>query len=436
MKEFIPSGEQGGSLFHFFLIRYRLSAMVGNFLEHYDNALFGLLAPFIAPLFFKGTDPVTALVLTYCILPLGLITRPFGSIFFGWIGDRIGRKYALFYSLSGTALVTMSMGLLPTYQEIGSHAPLFLAFGKMLQSFFVAGESSGGAIFILEHTPQKKRSFVSSCYDASSIGGILFASALITLFSTLGWLDQYWRLLFFAGGVTALFGLLLRWKTEDGPEFLHEKKTLPERIWPLLKEQKRTLLAIILVSGFSYTLYSLAFTLMTGYIPLITSATRTEIAKTNTLLLIIDFLLLPCFGYLASKFGKRRIMIAAAITSALTAIPLFSLLDQAQAGVIIAVRIIIVLCGVAFSAPYHAWALEQLPPRHRYRILSLGNALGSQLIGMPASAICLWLYQLLGWSWSPGLYLLITGSAASLALVSFSKSKVLQKTGTALIIEK
>ena len=77
----------------------------------------------------------------------------------------------------------------------------------------------------------------------------------------------------------------------------------------------------------------------------------------------------------------------------------------------------IILSGVAFAAPYHAWALEQVPPRHRYLIISLGAALGSQLIGMPTSAICLWLYQISGWSFAPGLYLMAAGIGASFVLV-------------------
>lgn len=402
-------------------LRNRAAGVIGNLLEHYDNALFGLLAPFLAPLFFEEQDPLTALILTYGMLPLGFVTRPLGSLFFGWMGDRYGRKEALFCSLLGMAVVTIGMGCLPVYQEIGFWAPLLLALGRMLQNFFVAGESTGGAIFVLEHTPVAKRGFISSCYGSSWVAGILLASGLITWMSAHGSMDQGWRLLFWAGGITAIFGVFLRWKTTDGAEFTEAPKVRDLSIWQTVQEYRLPFLSIILASGFSYTTYSLAFTLMNGYIPLITSLSHTKVMEVNTLLLVVDLFLLPCFGYLAQLFGKEKVMLFGAFGSALLAIPLFSCLDQASLLTVIAVRLAIIVFGVAFAAPYYAWAIEQVPPRHRYLILSLGGAIGSQLIGTPTSAISLWLYKTLGWTGAPALYLLVASSAAGWVVYRFAK---------------
>ncbi|MES2273329.1 MAG: MFS transporter, partial [Chlamydiota bacterium] len=190
--------------------RDRLAGLIGNVLEHYDHALFALLAPFIAPLFFQNQDPLTALILTYGILPLGLLTKPLGSLFFGWIGDRIGRREALFYSLFGMAMVTVGMGSLPLYAQAGIWAPVLLSLGKMLQSFFAAGESTGGAIFVLEQTPLSKRTLLSSFYGASTMIGILIASGWVALLGSQGSLEKGWRFLFWAGGLTAFIGAFLR----------------------------------------------------------------------------------------------------------------------------------------------------------------------------------------------------------------------------------
>ncbi len=396
--------------------RNRLAGVIGNFLEHYDNALFGLLAPFIAPLFFEEKDPITALILTYGMLPLGLITRPFGALFFGWIGDYFGRRQALVCSLLGMAAVTIGMGCLPLYKDIGIGAPLLLALGRMLQSFCASGELAGGAIFVLEHTPVAKRGFASSCYDASTVGGILFASALVTLLSTHGDMTQQWRYLFWAGGITALLGLFLRWKTIEGKEFLHATDDRSSCGLRALMRYKGALFSMIVVSGFGYTTYSLAFTLMNGYVPLITSLSKIEVMQVNTALLLVDLCLLPCFGYLSTKVGKERLMLMAAICSVLGAIPLFSLLEGATLGIVVGVRLGIIVLALPFAAPYYAWAIEQVPPRHRYLLLSFGGALGSQLIGMPTSAVCIWLYKTLGWSWVPGLYLMLVGTAAAVVV--------------------
>src|SRR5260221_48414 len=109
------------------ILRYRIAGMMGHLLEHYDRALFGLLAPFIAPLFFEASDPITALILAYGMIPLGYLIRPLGAWFFGWIGDSIGRKEALFCSLLGMAIVTLAIGCLPAYKEVGGFSALLLA---------------------------------------------------------------------------------------------------------------------------------------------------------------------------------------------------------------------------------------------------------------------------------------------------------------------
>jgi len=398
-----------------FSFRNRVAGVVGNFLEHYDNALFGLLAPFIAPLFFANTDPVTGLIYTYGMLPLGFFTRPLGALFFGVIGDRFGRRQALISSLFGMAVVTIGMGCLPVYQDVGLFAPVLLAVGRMLQSFCAAGELAGGAIFVLEHTPPIKRGFASGCYDASTVGGILLASALVTWMSARGQIDTEWRVLFWFGGMTAILGLILRWMTIDEPK-LDGSEPAIRGLLPL-KNYSRALVAIIFASGFGYTTYSLAFTLMTGYIPLITSFSKADVMQLNTVLLMLDLCLLPLFGYLSMKIGKERQMVMAALASAVVAIPLFSMLDGASLGLVVGVRCAIVLLGVTFAAPYYAWAIEQVPVKHRYLLLSFGGALGSQLIGMPTSAVCLWLYKMVGWSGVPGIYLMCVGLAAAAIVV-------------------
>ncbi len=392
--------------------RDRLTGMIGNVLEHYENALFGLLAPFIAPLFFANEDPLTALIRTYGIFWLGILTRPLGSLFFGWIGDRVGRTKALFCSLVGMAIATTAMGCLPLYAEVGIYAPLFLALGRMLQNFCAAGETVGGAIFVLEHTSSSKKSLMSSVYDATSILGILFASALITLCSQFGNIAQSWRYLFWFGGLSAVIGIILRMKAHDAVEYVQSSHQEKIPLFALIRNHWRILIAVICVSGFSYTTYSLAFTLMNGYVPLVTSLSKTEVMKANTWLLILDMFMLPLFGYLAGKWGRERLMASAALASIFCALPLFYMLQEASFSFVLISRLVIVMLGVAFSASYHAWSQELVPPHVRYSILSLGYAIGSQLIGAPSVTISLWLYKKMGWCGAPAIYIMMAASFA------------------------
>ncbi len=125
----------------------KCSMLLGNLFEHYDTALFSLLSPFLASLFFPNQDPLTALILTYCIIPLGMIIRPLGSLVFGYIGDTLGRKEALVLSLFGMAIVTGAMGFLPTYHQVGFLAPILLSLGRIFQNFLLREKQWGSNLF-------------------------------------------------------------------------------------------------------------------------------------------------------------------------------------------------------------------------------------------------------------------------------------------------
>jgi len=368
------------------------SACLGNLFEHYDTALFSFLSPFLAPLIFPKEEPITALILTYAMIPLGMLARPLGSLVFGYIGDRHGRKHALFLSLSGMAIVSAAIALSPTFAQAGAIAPLLFCIGRLLQNFLSAGESMGGAIFLLENTPEKKHDLLSGFYNASTIGGILLASAGVFLVSQYKSIETGWRLLYLFGCITALFGCFIRRKlptSQSAPKFSQTFPHLAKALW----RYRNPLLLIAVSSGFAYANYSIALVFINGFIPLISPLTKAQMMSINTALLLLDFGTLPLFGYLASKISREKLMLTAALSVAVCAIPLFSLLKGATFFTLIAVRICFVIFGVAFFAPYHAWAQQLLPPEHRYAIVSFGYALGSQALGGPTAAISLWCFK-------------------------------------------
>lgn len=390
----------------------RLACLIGNLLEHYDTALFGLIAPFISPYFFGQNDPITGLILTYAILPISLITKPLGALFFGYLGDLYGRRVALFYSLLGMSLASVSIGFLPGYTSVGFWSPIMLALLKLSQNFFAAGESSGGAIFVLEHTPERNREVMSGLYGASSIGGILIASGAIAAMCFFDCIKTHWHLLFWAASSTAFFAIFLGFLSEESPEFKKGGYLNLSSYFQEIYEHRSILFSITLASGFSHVTYSLSFTLMNGLIPLVTDLSTAQVMSSNTLLLFCDMILLPFFGYLAHQWGNNKVMLAGVLGSIITAIPLFYLLKGASLEMVFFVRLSLITFGVAFAATYHAWAVAKTLQKSRYLILSLGSALGAQLIGSPCSALSLLLYKKLNWVGAPGLYLIASGLAA------------------------
>ncbi len=388
------------------------AALLGHLLEHYDIALYGLLAPFLAPLFFPSVDPVASLIYAYAIMPLGLFFRPLGALFFGFIGDHFGRKKALMASTGMMAVVTALMGCLPTWHQAGIWAPILLAITKTAQTFCVAGESAGGAVFLLEQVKQRQKSFFSSIYAMSSMIGVLLASSIVTYFAL--WKDTtwFWRIPFLIGGATLVASFVLRACTLSSTTLASTCKTklLPGKaLWG----HRRAILAVAVATGFSYANYATAFTFMNGFLPLTTPLSSSTVLAINSLLLFVDMALLPIFGWLGGKIGKERLMMWSACGMAFLAIPLFASIAVESTGAIITMRALFMMLGVAFAAPMQAWAQELLPSTLRYTSLSLAVALGAQSLGTPASAIMLWSYHATGWLIAPAFYI------AALALITW-----------------
>lgn len=403
-----------------------LSAFLGNLFEHYDAALFGLLSPFLAPLIFPQEDPLSALIMTYAMIPMGMLARPFGALFFGYIGDHKGRGYSLFITLLGMGLVSLGMGLCPTYVQGGIIAPILFCLGRILQNFFAAGESMGGAIFLLDQAPEKKHDLFSSLFCSSSVGGILLASAGVSYLSQLNIVPMAWRVLYFFGALTALFGCLIRRQSVQDFTASIEQRSFYQSFLNWRKQlylHRQYLLPIVIVSGFGYANASISLVLLNGFIPLISSITKGQMLHLNTVLLILDFCALPLFGFLSSKISREKMMLGACFCVLFGAIPAFLLLEHATLLSVISVRVCFVLIGVAFFAPFHAWAQQLVPEKSRYAMISFGYALGSQLLGGPTAAISLWFFKKTGAAASIAYYWVFLALMSSVVLVISLKRK-------------
>jgi len=405
------------------------NACLGNLFEHYDTALFGFLSPFLAPLIFPDKEPIVALILTYAIIPLGMLARPLGSLVFGYIGDVYGRKHALFLTLAGMSFISGCIAFSPTYSQAGILAPIIFCIGRAMQNFLAAGETMGGAIFLLENSSEKRHDLLSSLYSASTMGGHLLASLGVFLLGYYNLTDPGWRFLYLCGCVTALFGCLIRRSprtVQPTVKFSQAAMNLKDTLWIY----RKPLICIMITSGFASATYSIALVLMNGFIPLVSTFSKTEVMKINTYLLILDFFALPFFGWIASKVPREKLMLSASLGVVLCAMPLMLSLKGASLMGIIAVRIAFVIFGVAFFAPFHAWAQQLIPSTCRYAVISLGYALGTQALGSPTAALSLWCFQKTGliasvsWYW---MFLGLLSSGVIALALRTKKTQILEK---------
>ena len=167
----------------------------------------------------------------------------------------------------------------------------------------------------------------------------------------------------------------------------------------------------------------MALVLMNGLIPLISTMTKAEVMKINTYLLIFDFCALPFFGLVASRVPREQLMLSASLSVALLSIPLLLSLEGASLIGVIAVRAVLVIFGVAFFAPFHAWAGQLVPQDARYAVISLGYALGYQILGSPTAPLALWCFQKTGMVSSVAWYWMFLGLLSSGIIVFALRAK-------------
>lgn len=399
-----------------------LSTIVGNSLDHYDIALYGFLAPYIAPLFFPNDDPIVALIYAYSLMSASIVTRPLGALFFGKLSGEKGVRQAFILSLWGVALTTGGMGILPSYERIGLFAPLGLVLLRAGQGFFAAGESTVAPLLMLKNVPLIAQGRANGIYQSSTVAGILLASLAATLVSFSSSTTLYWRFPFFLSFLTGLSGLYLRYQINQD---IFEIKTVAQnalKVAVTLIERKKDLLRIIAVSSLSYVTYAIPFVFMNVFAVQVTSLTLRDTLGFNTILLALDMCLLPLFGKFSDIFGIRRIMVLMAFLLAITAIPLFAIITYGNILSIGLIRVWIVLCGLGFSAPLHAWFNQTFKGQETYLLTGVGYAFGSELFGRSTPAICLWLWHLTNWVIAPAFYIVGVSIAAILALrVTLSK---------------
>jgi MHS family proline/betaine transporter-like MFS transporter len=234
-----------------------VAGMVGNILEWYDFVVYGYLAGIIGKLFFPSNDPTTELIKAFAVFAVGFIARPIGATFFGFLGDKIGRRKALMISIILMAVSTTAIGLLPTYYQIGILAPILLTLLKITQGLSVGGEYTTSVSFVVEHAPRNKRGLFGSIAILGAVFGILLGSAssafITKILSEEAVYSYGWRILFMTGIILGFLGYYVRRNIEETPKFkeLEIKKEIDKNpLLDLLKNYRGEFLKTFFLSVF------------------------------------------------------------------------------------------------------------------------------------------------------------------------------------------
>jgi len=395
--------------------RSQLAGAIGSLLEWYDFAIFGFLAPIMGPLFFPHEDPIVALIQTYGVFAAGYLMRPIGGLVFGYVADRIGRTHALRWSIAAMAVPTVLVGLLPTYAQVGVWSAAMLILLRLIQGVSVGGELVTSVTFLVESAPQGRRGFYGSWAFFGAVGGILLGSgvvAFIELFiDNAGMTAGGWRIPFLLGLVIFLFGNWLRSALAADPVKTTVAESMPIKI-VLTQHLGSVFHLIAAMLLFSISFYIL-FVWMPTYQSKIIPNPVAHAMVINTVTMALMLMMIPIAGWLADKFGFRRVMLLGIGLTGILAYPLFLWIDTGTLiAALVAGLLFAVITGLV-QGPMPALLAQTFPANIRNTGVGLAYNVTLAVFGGTAPMVCTWLIKDSHNIAAPAYYL------AALAAISF-----------------
>lgn len=384
--------------------RVIVAASVGNVIEWYDFYIFGSLAAILSVKFFEQSHPVAALLSTIALFTAGFLIRPLGAFLFGWMGDRVGRKYTFLVTLSGMGLGTGAIGLIPTYDSIGLTAA-FVLFGlRIIQGLCLGGEYGGAITYVAEHVPDERRGYYTGWLQTSPTLGIVVSLAVIiatrTYFGEATFNAWAWRVPFLISFLLVAVAIYIRLQLQETPIFeaIKARGQMTRNPWKeafLSSNIKYVGIATLVLIGqgvvwYSGQFWALYFLQQVSKLDPLTSAYIVGAA----LLLATPSLIF--FGWLSDIIGRKPVILGGMLLAAITYYPLYLWLGTVtRPGNInypVAIFIIFILvCYVGMVyGPVGAFLAEYFPGRIRYTSVSvpyhIGNGWGGGLVPFITSA--------------------------------------------------
>ncbi|STX38707.1 MFS transporter [Legionella feeleii] len=401
------------------------AGVLGTSLQWYDFALFGYFAPIIAATYFPNDNRYAALLSAFGVFAVGYLLAPLGAIFFGYVGDRYGRKKALTFSILAMAIPTAMIAIIPGYHLIGLAAPLLITLFRMLQGFVASAEFTGSAIFLVEHAQAGKKAFYG-CLTSSaySIGMIL--AGLAASFFTASFMPEWaWRLGFAVALLAGILVFFLRIYVNETPEYTHLKENQkPKRPFlTALKEMPFTMLGIIgiawLVSIMTFGTYVFTASYLHSYFHLSLS----QVTLIITISLAVDACLEPFIALIADKIGHLKIIITGMICMMLLSFPVFHLLISGEiVNITKALVLMSVLIAISY-APLNAYMVSLFPQQYRYSGFGTAFNLGISIFGGTAPLVMMWLVEKTGYLIAPAAYYIFGTIIGLVSLVICEKGR-------------
>ncbi len=407
------------------------AAALGNVVEWYDFGVYGFMAGTMGTVFFPSGNSTVSVLSALATFALAFVMRPLGALFFGPLGDKVGRKPVLAITILLMSGATFAIGLLPDRGAIGVMAPALLVGCRLVQGFSTGGEYGGAACFVSEHAPDRNRGFVSSWLDFSCLAGFGLgagvATVLTSVLSESSMTAWGWRLPFLLAAPLGAFGLYLRLRLEDTPSFkalvmTHEVARSPLR--DSVRRERGGILRVLGISTMANSGQYMVFTYMPNYL---SSDESLNISDTSALLTVLAAIALMMvtitwFGALSDRLGRRPVMICSGVGLILLTYPALSLIAVGSWLTVSLGVFLLALLVVSNMGPLASTLVALFPTRTRYSGFSIGYNIGVAVFGGTTPFIATYLVDVTGNNLAPAFYLMATATGGVIALLLSEES--------------
>nr|WP_218868528.1 MFS transporter [Pseudoclavibacter chungangensis] len=413
--------------------RATLASTVGSALEYFDFALYGLSSALIFNrLFFTDLDPNIGIVASLASFGVGFLARPLGGLFFGTIGDRIGRKWVLVVTILLMGGATTLIGALPTYEAIGIWAPIMLTVLRLLQGFGAGAEQAGATVLMAEYSPVKKRGFFSSLPFIGIQLGTLLAALVFSFLASLPdeiFLTWAWRVPFLMSFLLILVAIFIRMKLKETPTFVELEKHEQVTDRPIRNVFTKGLPGIVVGAGLRMAENGGSYMFQTVALAFVTSSAAVTVDRSLatwgvTIGSLIGCFSIPLTGWLSDRVGRKPVYRAGAVFMLLYAFPAWWALSLGIPWLVIAV--VAIGIGVAVNTmlgPQCAMLPELFGNRHRYLGVAMAREISAVLAGGLAGVIGAYMLAVSGGNW-----ILMAVYMATLAAITTASTFLVPET--------
>src|SRR5215472_4713193 len=413
--------------------RVFLAGIVGNVMEWYDFTVYGYSAAVIGRQFFPAEHPISSLLAAFGVFAAGFLMRPFGSLVFGHIGDKLGRKLALTVSVMVMAVPTFLIGVLPTYQQAGLVAPVLLVLLRLVQGLSVGGEYTTSGIFLVEQSASGSRGFRGSFAPLGATVGVLLGSAVGAAVTTL--LDHAsvnswgWRLAFLLGLLVGAIGFAIRRQLADDRLAPGGVPPAAAPVRDAFRTQWRTILRIVGLNAAGAVAYYMCFVYVTTYLRQIDFIAASKALDINTIAVLALLVTIVPMAILSDRVGRKPVLLAATGGLFVLAFPLFWMLRHTATTVVLLGQIAFAILNAAYWGPSTATMVELVPNRTRCTVLSVGYNLGLGILGGATPMAAVYAIRHSGYDLAPAILVMATAAISFVIILGLRETSTISLAG-------